>query len=61
MVLLNIGKFPASDNHGLNGKWKEGPGIPLFLKKFLSKLILKLFSEDLGEAYKDAKKIRDAF
>ena len=54
-------EIPASDNHGLNGKWKEGPGIPFFEKvfdKINSKIIL---AEDLGEAYKDAKKIRDVF
>ena len=40
------------------GKWKEGPGVPFFEKvfdKINSKIIL---AEDLGEAYKDAKKIK---
>mgnify|MGYP002870387209 CR=1 FL=1 len=54
-------EIPASDNHGLNGKWKEGPG-KLFFEKVFDKIKSKIIlAEDLGEAYNDAKKIRDVF
>ena len=52
-------EVPAKDSNGLNGQWIVGPGKRLFdliQKKIGNKIIL---AEDLGEAYQDAKKIRD--
>ena len=54
-------EIPAEDENGLNGKWIKGPGekiLKVIFKKIGKKIIL---AEDLGEAYIEAKKLRNIF
>lgn len=52
-------EVPAKDSSGINGQWIVGPGKELFdsIKESISNKII--LAEDLGEAYEDAKKIRE--
>ena len=54
-------EIPSEDKNGLNGQWVEGPGrelLDIIFKEIDGQVIL---AEDLGEAYDEAKKLRNIF
>ncbi|MBN1486389.1 MAG: 4-alpha-glucanotransferase [Anaerolineae bacterium] len=54
-------EIPAGEPTAVNGKWKEGPGAPLFtaIRDALGEL--PIIAEDLGHITEDVEELRDQF